>query len=217
MNNVTRALPSLIYLDLANCSIQWINWNSYTLLYHFPSLAYLNLYGNQIKMIYANPFLWAPPLQYLTFEGNLIQCTVDILWVKYWLINKLPPQILTIMPNGSVTNIPYRPTCFSMLTNSTESIIDSGNSTFYTQIYLTSSLGNNTSIRIDGGKSFDLDCTAFSIPAPDLWWTFNDRVIDRTENTGTYYELIQNFNSTFNPYNKTSVLRIKVKRRTPLQ
>ena len=69
-NNLTRAMPSLIYLDLSNCSIQYINLNSYTILFHFPALQYLNLYGNQIKMIYANPFNWAPPLLYLTFEGK---------------------------------------------------------------------------------------------------------------------------------------------------
>lgn len=210
MNNITRAHPSLIYLDLANCSIQYINWNNYTLFYHFPSLAYLNLYGNQIKAIYANPFIWAPPLQYLTFEGNQIQCTVDILWVKYYLLNKLPPQILTILPNGSVTNIPYRPTCFSILTNNTEDILNLTNSSFYTSIYLWSSLGNNSVIKINAGKTIDLDCWAYSIPPPDLWWTFDDRVLDRVDTTGSSYQLIQNFNSTFNPYNKTSVLRIKV-------
>lgn len=210
LNNVTRALPSLIYLDLANCSIQYINLNMYTLLFHFPALQYLNLYGNQIKMIYSNPFALAPPLQYLTFEGNQIQCTVDIMWVKPYLLTKPPPVILAILSNGSVTTTPYRPTCYNILTNTTEVIPDLPDSAFYTSIYLSSSLGNNSAINLVGGRTVDLDCSAYSIPAPELWWTFNERVLSRIVSTDSPYEFVENFGPGNNPFNKTSILRIRV-------
>lgn len=199
-------MASLENLDLAYCNIESLNSNS--IFIKMPKLIYLNMTGNRIKNIYPNPFLSLMHLQYLSFEPSLLQCNSSILWLKYFL--QMNPRIKGIWPNGTLSTQPYQPFCFNILTNQSQNIITSSNTSFYTGIYLSTSLDTRT-IAVIEGKTLELDCEKYSVPASDLWWTFNDRVLSKSVNGESPYEFIENFDqiNSVNFFNKTSVLRIK--------
>ena len=206
--NPTDLMPNLKTLDLAYNKIEALNKNNITLLSRFPSLAYLNLIGNRIKYIQENPFMWTPNLMYLNVDSNQIQCESRLTWFKYFLINRATP-IQAISPNGTQLAANYTPTCFSLLTQTDESIIDLSNSAFYSDIYLTTKVKDAANVNAMAGDTIDLDCSQFSVPPSDLWWLFNDRILSKIVTPGSPYQFIENFNSSFSPNNKTSVLRIK--------
>jgi hypothetical protein len=213
-NNLNRLMPSLQILDLSYCSIQTINRNGFSILKYFPNLVFLNLMGNRIKNIYENPFVpFTPFLQYLNLEANLIECKLDIRWLKYYLIrNKI--KILSISSNGTQARTPYYPTCFNALLRTNESIITLDDGLFYTDIYLSTTLSQTAPkvpvlLNVKTGNTIDLDCQQYSVPPASLWWSFNDRVLSRTVTTDSPYQFLENFNETYSPYNKTSILRIK--------
>jgi hypothetical protein len=64
-------------------------------------------------------------------------------------------------------------------------------------------------IKVDEDRTLDLDCQLYSVPAADLWWTFNDRVLSKAVDKNSQYQFLENFSQ--DPYlsNKTSVLRIR--------
>lgn len=131
---------------------------------------------------------------------------VDLLDKEYFLNRN--PKILEIFSNGSVSTQLYQPTCYNMLTNMSQSILYSDVSSFYTDIFLSTSI-KNPSISTQTGQTVELDCQQYSIPSSDLWWTFNDRVLSKTASPDSPYEFLENFNQTLNPFNKSSILRIK--------
>jgi hypothetical protein len=201
-------MPRLTYLDLSYCSIRYINTpGNVTILEQFPRLEYLNLAGNKLKIIYENPFAQLYFLLYLNFELNAIDCVQPNLWLKRWLITR---QLYSIeLANNLKLSTLYSPTCSGCLTNLTNKILTLPDTAFCTDIYLTTSILVRDNIKVDWGKSVDLDCQLYSIPASDLWWTYNDRVLSKTVTQDSPYEFIENF--SFDPYatNKSSVLRIK--------
>ena len=82
-SKVTRVLAKLTHLDVSLCSIEQLNANGFSILKYMPRLLSLNLLGNRIRNIYANPFATNTPyLNSLTFEHNEIRCDVTIQWVK---------------------------------------------------------------------------------------------------------------------------------------
>ena len=205
--NSTKYMLNLKLLDVSYCSIEVINRLNFTILQYFPSLNYLNLFGNKIKFIYANPFVYTLNLNYLSFEANKLKCDSSIMWMKlFFSANK---QILQISSNGSQLTQVYSPTCFSDLTQNNQTIINFDDSLFQTQIFLTTPLSSNSNLNVLSGSTVDLQCNLYSKPTSDLWWTFNERVLSRIVAPDSPYQFIENFNSTFSPFNKTSVLRIK--------
>ncbi|RNA31363.1 leucine-rich repeat-containing 24 [Brachionus plicatilis] len=201
-------MASLQNLDLAYSSIEFLNLNNTSIFAKMPNLVYLNMTGNRIKDIQPNPFLILTHLQYLSFDPSLLQCNSSILWLKHFL--QMNPRILGIWPNGSLSTRPYQPFCFNILTNQSQNIITSPNTSFYTGIFLTTSI-DTRDLSVIEGKTLELDCEKYSVPASDLWWTFNDRVLSKSVNGDSPYEFIENFNQLNTPslFNKTSVLRIK--------
>jgi hypothetical protein len=211
--NTNKLMPSLQILDLSYNNIQSLNQNGFTIFKYFPNLVFLNLMGNKIKQIAENPFIFTPYLQYLSLEFNLIECKLHLRWLKYYIIrNKI--RLLGISKNGTQVTTPYFPTCFNALSQTNESILNLDDSLFYTDIYLSTLLSNTAAlvpVNIDvlAGNSVDLDCMQYSVPTSNLWWSFNDRVLSKTVTTASPYQFIENFNETYSPYNKTSILRIK--------
>ncbi|CAF0706531.1 unnamed protein product [Brachionus calyciflorus] len=204
--NLYPTMVNLDNLDLAYCNIEYLNINNLSIFNKMPSLIYLNMTGNRIKFISPNPFLNLIYLEYLSFDPSLLECTSSLLWLKHFLLRN--SKIKGIWSNGTLSTRPYEPFCFNILTNSSQNIIQSANSSFYTNIFLTTSIKTRV-INVGYGKTVDLDCEQFSVPSSDLWWTFNNRVLSRTVDSD--YEFIENFDSK-NPqatFNKTTVLRIK--------
>jgi hypothetical protein len=205
-NNLARNMPNLRVLDLSYSNIEFINNNNFTLLSKFPSLTYLNLFANRIKMIYENPFIWTPNLIYFNVDQNELECKINLVWMKYFLIKK---PLYSIMPNGTQFNTTYFPVCQSLFTQKNQSIITLEDKFFYTEIYLSTNLKQTDNIEVFSGNSIDLDCQQYSVPQSDLWWTFNDRVLSKTVTPDSPYEFIENFNSSMSSFNKSSTLRIK--------
>jgi hypothetical protein len=163
--------------------------------------------GNKLKVIYENPFVRLNFLLYLNFELNQIDCVQPNLWLKRWLISR---QLYTIeLATNLKLNKSFSPTCMACLSNVTNQIISLPDTSFCTDIFLTTSIAARDNIKVDWGKSIDLDCQLYSIPAADLWWTFNDRVLSKTVSQDSPYEFIENFSQNPNLSNKTSVLRVK--------
>ena len=119
--------------------------------------------------------------------------------------------IQAISENGTQLSTPYYPTCFNIFNQNNESIIDLDDSEFYTPIYLSSRIQNPNSLSASSGQQFDLDCSVYSVPPADLWWSFNEKILSKTVSPDSPYEFIEDFNSMYNQTstNKTSVLRIK--------
>lgn len=206
--NAYPLMPSLEHLDLSYCNIEFLNENNMSIFVKMPNLVQLNMIGNRIKNIFPNPFLNLLHLRYLSFDPSLLECNSTILWLKHYL--QMNPRILGIWPNGTLSTRPYEPFCFNILTNQSQNIITSPNTSFYTNIHLRTSL-DTRDISVIQGKTLDLDCEKFSVPASDLWWTFNDRVLSKSVNGQSPYEFIENFNAinSATKFNKSSVLRIK--------
>lgn len=219
----TKTMEKLKYLDVSYCNIEELNKGNFSILKYFPKLVYLNLIGNKIKYIYQNPFQQLQYLNYLSFEQNNIFCDIDIIWVKDYLRSRnsriccdtepvLPinPSIIEILPDGGIGSKNYTPTCFSPLTIKNESILTFPNHLFLIYIQLTTTL-ENKEISVNSGDSISLDCSLFSQPASDLWWSFNDRILSKTVTPNSPYHFKENFDSSnaANLLNKTSVLTIK--------
>lgn len=203
-------MPRLVYLDMSYCSINYINTQlNITLLEQFPRLEYLNLIGNKLKIIYENPFYRLYFLIYLNFEYNQIECVQTNLWLKKFLISR---RLYSIeLATNLRLNVTYSPTCLGCLTNQTNNILTLPDSSFCTPIYLNSSIPvqQRGNLKVDQGQQIYLDCQAYSIPASDLWWTFNDRVLSKISSQDSPYEFIENFANQPQLNNKTSTLRIK--------
>ena len=201
-------MPNLRYLDLSYCSISFINTPSnVTILENFPRLEYLNLIGNRLREIYENPFFRLYHLLYLNFELNQIQCTRPNLWLKKFLQSR---KLYTIeLATNLRLNQSFSPTCLGCVTNQTFFILNLTDNAFCTDIYLNTSIKDRKNIIVDSGRSVDLDCQLYSIPASDLWWTYNDRVLSKTVSRNSPYEFIENFSNEPYLLNKTSILRIK--------
>lgn len=221
--SVTKTMEKLKYLDVSHCNIEELNKENYSILKYFPKLVYLNLIGNRIKYIYQNPFQQLRYLHYLSFEQNNIFCDINIIWVKDYLSSKntriccdnepvlpIDPQIIDILPNGGIGSKDYAPTCFSPLTLKNESILTFPQHLFLISIKLTTTL-EITELSVNSGDSVSLDCSLFSQPSSDLWWSFNDRILSKTVTPNSPYEFNENFDATntANLLNKTSVLIIK--------
>lgn len=224
-------MQNLKLLDLAHNNIQSLNANQMTILQKFPNLIFLNLMSNKIKFIQENPFSYIPNLSYLNIEGNQIQCEMRLRWLKKYLRAKFNPPLLTggaarhhhekyyavqgaiqsINDNGTKLMEPYFPTCFSIFNQRNESIIYLDDWEFYTPIYLSSSIQSPNALSVSSGQKLDLDCSVYSQPPADLWWSFNDKILSKTVSPDSPYEFIEDFNSMYNQTstNKSSVLRIK--------
>lgn len=218
----TKIMSRLKFLDVSYCNIEQINENGFSILQYMPRLISLNLFGNRIRNIYANPFLSTPYLNYLSFEQNDVRCDSDIQWMKGYLTARAqtravccsteveppinPPIIDIIDPSRN-----YTPTCFSPLTLKNESIIDFPDDLFLIYINLTTTIADPTSISVVADDSLTLDCTVFSRPPSEIWWSFNDRILTRTTSAESPYEFIQSYDSTNTGdlLNKTSTLKIK--------
>jgi len=203
--NTSKYMINLKILDISYCSIQVINKLNFTILQYFSSLTYLNLIGNNIISIYSNPFIYALNLMNLSFESNNIKCDSTIMWMKqFFSLNK---QIYAINANASQSNQIYSPTCFSDLIQSTQFIISLDDSLFQTPINLTTD--TNLNLNIPSGNTVDLKCNIYSKPTSDIWWTFNERILSKIVTPDSPHQFIENFNSTYLPFNKSSILRIK--------
>jgi len=117
-------------------------------------------------------------------------------------------QIMQINLNGSYSSSIYSPTCFSNLTLSNQTIISLDDSLFQSAIYLNTTVSSNI-LNVVCGNTVELQCSEYSNPTSDLWWTFNERVLSRIVAPEQPYQFIENFNSTSSPLYKTSILRIK--------
>ena len=213
--------PNLVYLNLRNNKIKYIQENVFLSI---PKLSYLNLENNQLQC--SRDLLWLQKYLLNKFIKPKMkphnQPNRHGSHERYDLHERHPshhpnkhedPYPVIIGPIQSIsencTEIAgdYYPTCTSVCNQSIQSILNLTDSDFYTPIFLNSSVQNPNSLNIASGQSIDLDCSVYSVPPSDLWWSFDDKVLSKTVSPESPYEFLENFDT--NSTNKTSVLRIK--------
>jgi hypothetical protein len=207
---------NLVYLNLRNNKIKFIQENVFLSI---PKLSYLNLEGNQLQC--SRDLLWFQ--KYLLSKFKKVKSKINHYKHghepqshhnnnnnnkhddPYPMIIHGPIQ--TITDDCREVSGDYYPSCLSICSQRNESILNLTESEFYTPIYLNSSVLNPNSLNIASGQAINLDCSVYSVPPADLWWSFDDKVLSKTVSPQSPYEFIENFD--VNSTNKTSILRIK--------